>query len=72
MRLADVMAQGPNATRQVSRFLREEDGLELLEWAIVAVILVGLIGAYLSLRDVVTGMVQRTDDGVRSIGSLQP
>ena len=34
------------AFRAISRFVTEEDGLELLEWAVVAVSLVGLGAAY--------------------------
>jgi len=43
--------------RLFRRFMHEEEGLELLEWALLALIFVGLIAAYSTFRDQVAGLV---------------
>ena len=43
--------------RLLRRFVDEEEGLELLEWALLALIFVGLIAAYSVFRNQVAGLV---------------
>ncbi len=47
----------------VERFLREEDALELVEWALLALIFTGVIGGYLAFRTQVIGLVDSANEG---------
>lgn len=52
------------------RFVAEEDGLELLEYAILAVVLVaGLLAAYQGLSDAVTSTITQVSGSLGTAGS---
>ena len=46
--------------RHLVRLLREDDGLELVEWAVVALILSALAGAYAAFQQPVTNFLDAT------------
>lgn len=57
------------AKAYLNRFRKEEDGMELLEWAILIIIVVGLVAVAVYIGGIVTDKLNEAANEINSLGA---